>query len=349
MRIAYHYPSLHHINANRTIYNGYKNAFIDLGHKFFTLTADEKLDEFLGKYNPDIFITSSHYYYRKFLDYGILKKYRTGGMKVLTKIDYWRSPIEKSRINEAPSLKDDKEAIMLIKTGLMGDHYYHTVEQGDLRMEGFEKDTGQVFHTIPLAADKIVLNGRYTKKFAADISYVGTNLPQKRKFFEKNFFPLANRYDLKLYGQEWTEMDKLLGLIQKIGQFYNIPILRSARKPKLKLEDEADIYASSVISINVHEEYQKKFGGDCNERTFKIPFCGGFEIVDDVACIEKYFISGKEIIIAKDDDDWNDKVHYYLDNPEKRSQIIKAGKNKVSRFHTYHNRVKQIFEIIGKK
>lgn len=346
MRIAYHLPSTDSIYAYRTIYNGFKNAFTDLGHNFYTFTANDDLETFLDKYKPELFLTSTHYYYRRFLDFKILKKYIDSGMKVLTKIDFWDSPMDKTRFNEAKSMKDDKEVVRLIKDGLYGDYFYHVVEQDDDRMRGFEKTTGYSFYTIPLAADKIALDARFSKKFSADVSYIGTNLPDKREFFKKYVFPLKNKYDLKIYGQDWTLFDQTLGLIQKFGQLYNLNFLKRIQKPKLKLRDEALIYRSSKISINVHEKYQKEFGGDCNERTFKVPYCKGFEVVDNVACIQKYFVPDKEIVIGYSDADWLEKVEYYLENPSKRQSIIEAGFNRVLKDHTYHNRVHQILSII---
>lgn len=346
MRVVYHLPNPNSIYAYRTIYNGYKNAFTDLGHKFYTLTSDDNVERFLDKNQPDLFITATHFFYRKFLDFSILEKYRKRGMKMLTKIDFWQSPFGKARINEAQSMKHDKEAIRLIRNGDYGSEFYHTVERDDVRMDGFEKVTGFRFHTIPLAADKLIMKHDFDPQFEADVSYLGTNLPQKREFFAKYVYPLREEYDLKLYGQDWTAYDRTLGWIQKFGAYFNLPILKSIQKPKLKLEEEAKIYSSSTVSINVHEDYQKKFGGECNERTFKIPFCSGFEVVDNVACIKKYFKKG-EMVIGENNKDWLEKVKYYLDNPEKRDPIIKAGRKRVEEFHTYHNRVDQIVKIFS--
>jgi spore maturation protein CgeB len=198
---------------------------------------------------------------------------------------------------------------------------------------------------VPLAADKTVLNGEYMSKYKADISYIGTNLPDKRTFYESHVKPLFNSYNLRLYGQDWTAFDKYLGLIQKVGQYFKLPILDNISRPSLSLNDEGNIYASTTISINFHEEYQKKYGGDCNERTFKIPAAGGFEIVDNVACISKYFKENKEIIIGHDIKDWFDKIEYFISHPEKRINIIEAGKNKVLKYHTYHNRVEFITKL----
>lgn len=347
INISYHIPSLYSIYAYRMIYNGYKNAFTELGHHFFTFTADQKLSSFLEENKVDIFITSSHFYYQKYLDLNLLKKYRDKGMLLLTAVPFWTSPMSKLRINEAKGLKEDYKTVHLIKNGLLGDAYFSPVEQNDERMEGFLENTGFSFNTIPLAADKTLMNSKYDKKFSADISFIGTYLPEKRHFFNEFVFPLRKKYDLKLYGQDWTAPDRILGWMQRFGQYYNMPFLKSLVKPKLKIEDEATIYKSSAICINVHEDFQKKFGGDCNERTFKIPLYGGFEITDDVACIRKYFKENEEIIVAKDKKDWFDKIDYYIKNPEKKISIMEAGKKRVLQDHTYHNRAQQIINIFS--
>ena len=346
MKIAYHFPSLHTIYAQRTVYNGYKHAFRDLGHDFYTFSAGETLDAFLERHEPHIFITGSHFFYQKYLDYRTLNRYRVNnGLVVFVKIDFWKSPLSRFRINEAQSLRDDRKSVRLIKDGMMGDLFFHVVEQDDERMDGFQKETGYPFHTIPLAADKTVLKGCFEKKFEADISFIGTNLPDKRAFFREYVFPLRQQYRLALYGQDWSRRDQVVGWFQRAGQFFNIPLLRSLQKPKLQLDDEAKIYRSSLISINVHEQYQRQFGGDCNERTFKIPLCDGFEITDNVRCIASYFKEGEEIVIAKSKDEWFEQIRYYIRNPERREPIIAAGKRNVLQNHTYHNRARQMLQL----
>jgi len=345
MKILYHHPSPFTVSAGRTIYAGYKNAFLDLGHPFETLTADSNQDKLFNEYHPDIFISSLSDFSLKYLDLPCFNRARKRGMLAFMSTHFWTSPFSIGRINEPSSLKHDKKKVNLIKSDLLGDVFHNPCEQGDLRMAGFEEVTGRKFHTIMLAADKMTLTGEFSAEFKADVSFIGTYLPQKKRFFKEQVFPLRETCDLRLYGQDWSFGDHLCGWIQKGGQYFNIPILRSLRKPALSLKDEAKIYASSLVSINVHEEFQREYGGDCNERTFKIPLCGGFEITDDVACIRKYFKEGKEIVIAKDKKDWFEKIEYYIKNPEKRSPIIEAGRKRVLAEHTYHNRVEQILEI----
>jgi spore maturation protein CgeB len=213
-----------------------------------------------------------------------------------------------------------------------------------MRMEGFQEVTGNSYHTIPLAADKMLMKQDFHEAFKSDLAYIGTYLPEKRIFFSEHVLPLRQRYDLRIYGQDWTRSDRVLGFAQKVGQYFNIHGLRTLLKPKLELMDEARIYSSSKICINVHEQYQKDFGGDCNERTFKIPLCGGFEITDNVSAIRKYFRED-EIVIAVDKKDWFEKIDFYMRLPEQRAKIAEKGKRRVLSDHTYHNRVIQIINI----
>jgi spore maturation protein CgeB len=201
------------------------------------------------------------------------------------------------------------------------------------------------YHTIPLAADHAIVYPEPAEKFRADISFIGTYLAQKRRFFAEQVFPLSRKYDLRLYGQDWTRLARARSWLQKAGQYFNVPGLRSLQKPSLALEDERRIYASSVVSINIHEDYQRRYGGDCNERTFKIPLAGGFEITDDVACIRKYFRAGEEIVVAENLSDWFEKIDHYIRNPGERLAIIEAGRRRVLAEHTYVHRARRLLEI----
>lgn len=345
MRILFQIPFPNTIYAGRTIYMGYMHAFEDLGHTFDSVTASDSFKEKVYSFQPDILITSLNQFNLKYMDLEVVKAQKIKGMKVFVNTPFWHSPISKFRINETRSLSHNKEFISLIQSRSFGDVYYNVCESGDPRMEGFEKATGYHPYTVLLAADRTINFFEYDKRYIADISFVGTYLPDKANLFKEYVFPLKKKYNLRLYGQDWTSFERMFGFTQKVGQYFDIPFIKSIQKPKLALTDERKIYSSSNISINIHEEYQKKFGGDCNERTFKIPLCGGFEITDDVACIRKYFVENKEIIIGHNKNDWFDKIDYYIKNPKKRIPIIEAGRKRVLEEHTYHNRVAQMIKL----
>lgn len=347
MKIAYHNPYPNTLNAYRSIMKGFEFAFKDLGHEFRFFTPDDNFKEFFLDFKPDIFLTSTHFVYQKYLDLNFLKELRGKGLVVFVKLDFWTMPknTNQERISEAGLMSNNLDLIEKIKSGLLGDIYYHVVEQEDARMDGFSEVTGYKYHTIPLAADKSLIVSHYKKEWDSDISFIGTNSPDKKEVFKDLLFPLFKKYKVNLFGQDWTMLDRILGWVQRFGQYFNLPILKSIRKPKLKLEDEADIYKSTKVCINIHEKNQVLCGGDCNERAFKIPAYGGFQISDNVECLRKYFREDEEIVIAKDKDDWFSKIDYYMNHPDEREKIIKAGQVRVLKDHTYHNRVEALLKI----
>src|SRR5689334_20597641 len=104
MKFLYHIPSLNAISAARTYYHGYKNAILDMKHEFRAYTVDDNLKKLLEEYEPDIFITSLNPYSLKYIDIPLLKYHKKKGMVVFVNVPFWKSPMSKLRINEAPSL-----------------------------------------------------------------------------------------------------------------------------------------------------------------------------------------------------------------------------------------------------
>jgi len=352
MKIAFHNPYPTTINAYRTISEWYKRAFIDLGHDFKYFTPDDNFKDFFDDFEPDIFITCTHFLYQKYIDTQYMNSLRAQNwLKVFAKLDFWELPkwINQQRVSEAKVMKNDLLLVQKIKDWEVADVFFHVVEQGDERMDGFKDVTGYNYYTIPLAVDKSLINTEIKDNFIADISFIWTNSPDKQDIFKKRLFPLQSKYNLKLYWQDWFFFDRCLWWVQRLWQYFNIPYLKSIRKPKLSFKDEWNIYKSSKICINIHEKNQLLCWWDCNERTFKIPAFWWFQIVDDVDCLKHYFIEWKEIIIAKDSKDWFNKIEYYLNNPQEKAKIITAWKEKVLKNHTYHNRVEQFIDIYNIK
>lgn len=341
MRVLYQIPSLETVYAARFIYEGYKDAFEDLGHDFRPLTGQDDLRRVLDEFQPDILISSLNFYNLRFLDLELLRRYRDRGMVLFNQVRPWQ---QQANQPGAAGLSESRDLVKLIRSGLAGDVFFHYMEQDDPSMEGFEKGTGYPFHTVLLAANTRKFFFDHDSRFAAQVSFVGSYLPDKREFLRRHVVPLTRRYDVRLYGSDWTLGDRLLGYVQKAGQLLNIGPLKQVRGLKLGLEDERKVYSSSTVSLNVHEEHQRRYGGDFNERTLKILASGGFEICDSVRILRKYF-TPDELVIAEDTADWFEKIDHFVRNPEERLPYIEAGRAKVLAEHTYHNRVGQLLDM----
>ncbi len=345
LRVLFQLPSLDTVYAYRTIHEGFKNGFEALGHQFRTLTSQDRLADVLETYRPHLFITKTHDYFQKFIDLKVLHDFREAtGMIMATKVDFWRSQFGRFRINEAKSLSNEREKTELIRVGLLGDIFFHVAEQGDPRMEGFVPATGKRWHTLRLACDLKHHFYDPDPKFVSDIAYVGTNLPEKRRLFRERLFPLRKDYDVRVYGQDWTLAARGLGFAQKIGQYFAIPWLARIQKPKLGFDDERKIYSSAQISVNFHEASQREMGGDVNERFFKILGCGGFQVTDWVASMDRLVPTGS-FVAAKTEREWFDAIDTLMHRPEERRRRAEKGYDYVRAHHSYVNRALELIAL----
>lgn len=326
MKILYHVPYPNGIGDDRTIYDGYKFAFEDLGYKVYPLTERQKLGTRLAEVRPDFFITSLNIIRPK-ENAEVLARYRKEGGVVFIKAGV----IEET----------EKELIRLIREDMLADVY--TTE---LEFPEFLELTGHNLRMLPLAASR-----QYhfpvpaVEKYKCDILFLGANLPKKQALFERRLFPLMKKYDVKIFGTGWDALDRLLlkplaKLERRLTSSGAISSYRIARQVPYGEENQA--YASARISLNFHEEMEGGFRL-LNGRTFKIPACGGFEVCDDVPLARRYFAED-ELVMAKDDEDFFRKVDYYMTHEKERDAIREKGMTRALAEHTYHNRALLILE-----
>ncbi|MFA6436776.1 MAG: glycosyltransferase [Candidatus Paceibacterota bacterium] len=334
MKILYHIPYTETTGAERWIYEGWKDAWQELNHQFYEFKDVDNLAKKVDKIKPDIFWTAHNLI--NILNENqknLLKKIRQEGVAVFFFVD--------GSLNE--------RELEIIKNEEIADIYIGERELDS--MEKFIKLTDRKYYLIPNAADK-----KYhfpvssVKKYEYDIVYLGAKLPKKKWFFDNVLIPLTKKYKVGIFGPYWTTKDNLLRATQKICKKIKfsagVSFLNSFRIV-IPPEEENLLYSSAKISLNFHE--REPDGSQphhiLNQRTFKIPACGGFQICDYVPALQKYFTENEIITARLDDADWFKKIDYYLNHEEERLRIKKAGTKKALEEHTYHNRVKQVIDL----
>lgn len=111
-------------------------------------------------------------------------------------------------------------------------------------------------------------------------------------------------------------------------------------------DDERKLYSSVKVCINLHESYKDKTTrGFTNDREFKVPASGGFQISDYIPHLKMFFEPDKEIVLAKTPEEWFSKIEYYIKNEKERRKIQEAGTARVFAEHTYRHRVRRIMEM----
>ena len=104
------------------------------------------------------------------------------------------------------------------------------------------------------------------------------------------------------------------------------------------------IYKNSKICINYHEDNPNHI--IYNMRYFKIPYYGGFQIVDSPLDKSPYFKDDEVVhISSKKVSDWVDTINFYLQNSHERLKIQQKGFLKAKKMHSYANRAIQFVNI----
>lgn len=102
-------------------------------------------------------------------------------------------------------------------------------------------------------------------------------------------------------------------------------------------EDMARIYAQSKIVVNAC------FNRDVNMRVFEAMASGALLITDEAEGLEELFTAGEHLVVYRDDTELAGLVQHYLEHPEERERIARAGQALVLREHTYAKRLEEIF------
>ena len=154
-----------------------------------------------------------------------------------------------------------------------------------------------------------------------------------------------------LWGPQWTTRDNVLRATShacKSLEMRNLASLIDRRRVSLPAERENQLYSSAKISLNFHEREDDGTQPHyiVNQRTFKIPACGGFQICDYVPAIAKYF-DKTEIVMAKiDAEEWVEKVQYFMRQEDARRDIQERGIKRAQADHMYTNRVELVLKLI---
>ena len=116
--------------------------------------------------------------------------------------------------------------------------------------------------------------------------------------------------DLCIWGTEWPQNGTLGRAVQLGGR-------------RLNEEEVVKVYNACDVVINLHSALRPDdpvgLSDFANPRTFEIPACGGFQLVDQVLGLESLFEPGKEIIIFENEEDLQEKSVYYVENPRTNS------------------------------
>jgi spore maturation protein CgeB len=83
-------------------------------------------------------------------------------------------------------------------------------------------------------------------------------------------------------------------------------------------------------------------------RLFEATGVGTLLITDSKANLEEVFEPGKEVVAYRTPQECVRLARYYLEHEDERKAIARAGQERTLREHTYHHRVRELVETVGR-
>jgi spore maturation protein CgeB len=109
-----------------------------------------------------------------------------------------------------------------------------------------------------------------------------------------------------------------------------------------------EIFRTSRISLNFSGAGQSiGRSGDQRQikaRTFEVPGAGGFLLTEAAPGLERYFSISREVATFETPSQLVEKARHYLDHPDERDAIARAGHTRTMAEHTYERRISEILE-----
>ncbi len=212
--------------------------------------------------------------------------------------------------------------------------YFFIIQKGEF--EERLKEIGANGFYLPLAAlpsfhKKLDLSPEEKRKFGSDISFLGAGYPNRRLAFRA--FTALN---FKIWGSDWDGETVLAKNIQNAGE-------------RVEAQDAVKIFNATKVNLNLHSSVQAKnlvsHGDFVNPRTFELAACKAFQLIDNRSLLPELFESD-ELATFNTIDEMRDKIHYYLNNEDKRFEMAEKAHKKVIEKHTYQVRMQEMLNII---
>ena len=197
----------------------------------------------------------------------------------------------------------------------------------EIKRHGAKKVKYLPLATNPNRYKDISVTAQDRDDYGYDVCFIGVPFENRVEIFER-----LHDYNLGVFGDHWTKYFIRKG--QKTPFYY---------KGKATGEIVNKIYLSSKIVLNIH--HPQSIEG-LNTRTFDIPACGAFEMVDYKKNVEKHFEIDKEMITFRNINELKNKIDFYLKNDDLRKTISDRGKQRVLNEHTWVHRANDLIAAL---
>lgn len=196
----------------------------------------------------------------------------------------------------------------------------------DLASHGVSRTT-----FLPCACDEtvyrpIALGAGERRRLASDVAFVASFYPQRGTLVRT----LAATMNVGLWGHGWDRPDARLELGGAV----------SVRGGVIGDATAVKIYNAATIGLNAHHP-QTRLGG-VNSRTFELLASGTPPLVDRIAGIEELLEPDREVACYGSIDEARDVATRLAQDPAYRADIVRRGRERTLREHTYIARMRTL-------
>lgn len=310
---------------------GLARAFSALGHKCIVWDMQRKpAFDAVDELQPDLLFIPTY-----LIDDTIIKIIQQyPKMQVIGKTSDWGTISDTLDREKYPVLianDREKEYVQKLKdlTGKPDFGYVHYLQD---RIEATHNHWFIPVKSLISAADIFAYSGgEYKPHYESDITFVGGRWGYKSRTFDKWFIPLLDRnkypnLNIKIFGNQPWGVPQYCGFLPD--------------------SEVKDALASAKVCVNLSEPHSQDFGYDVVERPYKLLGNGCFTISDYVEDMEEIF--DNHIPLCNTPESFWDEIMYRLDQPEEElKELAEAGKEHVFKYHTYLDRVMDLFLHLG--
>ena len=178
------------------------------------------------------------------------------------------------------------------------------------------------------------------------------NYQKKKYFIDEILLPLKEKYNVGIFGPYWNILDNFKRGLAKISRTLHLEKINKVindSRISISYEDENKLYSSAKICLNYHEKENNNehYHQILNQRSFKIPSCGGFQIIDNLNYLDKYY-SEEEMVSCSNKEEWFEKIDFYLKNEKLREKFSIKAQERTHKDHLYENRISEILKLSDK-